>query len=56
MNRSEFPFLGSDVGLVLDQGLDLHAIVDDIVKRNFVFFGFSTLGPRVQGCFQHFYE
>ena len=28
---------------VLDQGLDLHAILDDIVKRKFIFFGFSTL-------------
>ena len=27
---------------VLDQGLDWHAIVDDIVKRKFIFFGFST--------------
>ena len=26
----------------LDQGLDWHAIVDDIVKRKFIFFGFST--------------
>ena len=28
---------------VLDQGLDWHAIVDDIVKRKFIFFGFATL-------------
>jgi len=28
---------------VLDQGLDWHAILDDIVKRKFIFFGFSTL-------------
>jgi sulfoxide reductase heme-binding subunit YedZ len=27
---------------VLDQGLDWRAIVDDIVKRKFIFFGFST--------------
>jgi methionine sulfoxide reductase heme-binding subunit len=27
---------------VLDQGLDWNAIVDDIVKRKFIFFGFST--------------
>ena len=27
---------------VLDQGLDWHAIVDDIIKRKFIFFGFST--------------
>jgi sulfoxide reductase heme-binding subunit YedZ len=27
---------------VLDQGLDWDAIVDDIVKRKFIFFGFST--------------
>jgi sulfoxide reductase heme-binding subunit YedZ len=27
---------------VLDQGLDWHAIYDDIVKRKFIFFGFST--------------
>ena len=27
---------------VLDQGLDWHAILDDIVKRKFIFFGFST--------------
>jgi len=27
---------------VLDQGLDWHAIVDDVVKRKFIFFGFST--------------
>ena len=27
---------------VLDQGLDWHAIEDDIVKRKFIFFGFST--------------
>ncbi len=27
---------------VLDQGLDWHAIVDDIVKRKFIFLGFST--------------
>ena len=27
---------------VLDQGLDGHAIIDDLVKRNFIFFGFST--------------
>jgi hypothetical protein len=27
---------------VLDQGLDWHAIVDDIAKRKFIFFGFST--------------
>jgi len=26
----------------LDQGLDWNAIVDDIVKRKFIFFGFST--------------
>ena len=26
----------------LDQGLDWHAISDDIVKRKFIFFGFST--------------
>ena len=26
----------------LDQGLDWHAIIDDIVKRKFIFFGFST--------------
>ena len=28
---------------VLDQGLDWHAILDDILKRKFIFFGFSTL-------------
>jgi len=28
--------------IVLDQGLDWRAIVDDIVKRKFIFFGFST--------------
>jgi sulfoxide reductase heme-binding subunit YedZ len=27
---------------ILDQGLDWHAIYDDIVKRKFIFFGFST--------------
>src|ERR1700751_2212438 len=27
---------------VLDQGLDWHAIVDDVVKRKFIFLGFST--------------
>jgi methionine sulfoxide reductase heme-binding subunit len=27
---------------VLDQGLDWHAIYDDIVKRKFIFFGFSA--------------
>ena len=27
---------------VLDQGLDWHAIVDDILKRKFIFFGFSA--------------
>jgi len=27
---------------VLDRGLDWHAIVDDIIKRKFIFFGFST--------------
>jgi sulfoxide reductase heme-binding subunit YedZ len=27
---------------VLDQGLDWHAIVDDILRRKFIFFGFST--------------
>jgi methionine sulfoxide reductase heme-binding subunit len=27
---------------VLDQGLDWHAIYDDILKRKFIFFGFST--------------
>ena len=27
---------------MLDQGLDGHAIIDDLVKRNFIFFGFST--------------
>ena len=27
---------------VLDQGLDWHAILDDILKRKFIFFGFST--------------
>ena len=27
---------------VLDQSLDWHAIVDDIIKRKFIFFGFST--------------
>jgi sulfoxide reductase heme-binding subunit YedZ len=28
--------------VVLDQGLDWHAIVDDIVKRKFIFVGFAT--------------
>ena len=27
---------------ILDQGLDWHAILDDILKRKFIFFGFST--------------
>ena len=27
---------------VLDQGLDWNAIVDDVVKRKFIFLGFST--------------
>jgi len=37
-----YAFLHVITYTALDQGLDWHVIIDDIVKRKFIFFGFST--------------